>query len=127
MANFSQTWLQPFHLSRTYSRSRSKKWSWGPSEVEAFIKVKELLKSSRVLVHFDPQLPLILSCDASPYGLGAVLSHRMPSGEGPWDLYLVRLQLQNGSIHSWTKRPWLVCLVSNGIISMSTVGSLSQN
>ena len=60
---------------------KQKKWSWGPSEVEAFNKVKELLKSSRVLVHLDPQLPLILSCDASPYGLGAVLSHRMPSGE----------------------------------------------
>jgi hypothetical protein len=60
---------------------KRKKWSWGANEEEAFQAVKKLLQSSRVLVHFDPRLPLILSCDASPYGLGAVLSYKMPSGK----------------------------------------------
>ena len=31
-------------------------------------------------MHFDPSKELILSCDASPYGIGTVLSHAMPSG-----------------------------------------------
>jgi len=50
-------------------------WKWGPRQKKAFRHVKRLLRSSRVLTHFDDQLPLILECDASPYGLGAVLSH----------------------------------------------------
>ena len=42
--------------------------------------VKELLKSSGVLVHLHERLPLLFSCDASPYGVGVVLAHRMPDG-----------------------------------------------
>lgn len=68
-------------LSPLYSLLQtSKQWTWGKSQREAFRDVKDLLRSPRVLVHFDDQLPLVLSCDASPYGLGAVLSHRMPDG-----------------------------------------------
>ena len=60
---------------------KNKRWSWGQSQAEAFDAVKKLLLSSRVLVHFDDSLPLVLSCDASPYGIGAVLSHIMPNGD----------------------------------------------
>ena len=60
---------------------KRKKWTWDNSQEKAFEEVKKLLLSSRVLVHFDDKLPLILSCDASPYGVGAVLSHRMATGD----------------------------------------------
>ena len=43
--------------------------------------MKNLLKSIQVLSHYDDRLPLLLECDVSPYGLGAVLSHQMPDGE----------------------------------------------
>ena len=44
------------------------------------LKSNELLTSSQVLVHFDPKLDLVLACDASAYGIGAVLAHKMPDG-----------------------------------------------
>ena len=39
-----------------------------------------MLLSSNLLVHFDPSLELTLACDASPYGVGAVLAHRTADG-----------------------------------------------
>ena len=53
------------------------KWIWSQTQDKAFQHSKSLLQSSSLLVHYDEKKPLILSCDASPYGLGAVLSHQM--------------------------------------------------
>lgn len=55
-------------------------WTWGCEQEEAFVKSKKLLQSSATLVHYDPTEPLILACDASLYGVGAVLSHKMEDG-----------------------------------------------
>ena len=44
------------------------------------MEVKRLLQSSNLLVHFNPEKELILACDALPYGLEAVLLHRMEDG-----------------------------------------------
>ncbi|CAM4647097.1 unnamed protein product [Lepidochelys kempii] len=41
----------------------------------------DALLNSEVVTHFDPSLPLQLACDASPYGVGAVVSHIMPLGQ----------------------------------------------
>ena len=57
-----------------------KKWKWSKDCARAFKTAKQLITSEEVLTHFDPSLPLRLACDASPYGIGAVLSHRMPDG-----------------------------------------------
>ena len=43
-------------------------------------KSKELLLSSQVFTHFDPKMEIRLACDASDYGIGAVLSHVTADG-----------------------------------------------
>ena len=53
---------------------------WSPEAEQAFIRSKELLTCDDVLVHFNPSLDIILACDASSYGIGAVLAHKMPDG-----------------------------------------------
>ena len=40
-------------------------------------KAKDILNKRKLLVHYDQGKPLILSCNASPYGLTAVLSHQI--------------------------------------------------
>ena len=56
------------------------RWQWHEEQEAAFKKVKELLHSAPLLVHYDPAKEITLSCDASPYGVGVVLSHVMEDG-----------------------------------------------
>jgi len=58
-------------------------WEWGKDQQSAFHKVKKLLASDRVLVHYDPTKELVVSCDASSYGLGCVISHVIDGQERP--------------------------------------------
>ena len=51
------------------------RWKWTEVEQKAFVNSKKLLFSYPVLVPFDPKCEVILACDASLYGIGAVLSH----------------------------------------------------
>lgn len=69
--------LKPLHelLNKT------KTWNWTDKCETAFRGAKTALSQSEALTHFDSTLPLQLACDASPYGVGAVVSHIMPSGE----------------------------------------------
>lgn len=67
-------------LAPLYRLLRSKiSWEW-TQEKMSFDNSNNLLLSSKVLVHFDPNKELILACDASSYGVGTVLSHKMSDG-----------------------------------------------
>ena len=69
-------------LSNLYDLlGKDKKWIWGDKQKEAFRAAKEALQADSLLIHFDPMKPLVLACDASDYGIGAVLSHIMEDGQ----------------------------------------------
>ncbi|XP_058872250.1 uncharacterized protein K02A2.6-like [Acipenser ruthenus] len=70
------TLLAPLH----HLLQKKVPWCWKPQQEKAFQSAKKLLLTSQLLVHFDSKKPLLLACDASPYGVGAVLSHTLPDG-----------------------------------------------
>ena len=55
-------------------------WRWTTTEQESYKQSKNLVLSSKELVHFNPKLPFVLACDVSAYGMGAVLAHRLFDG-----------------------------------------------
>ena len=58
-------------------------WQWGKRQQASYKQAKELLASPKFLIHYSLDLPLVLSVDASPYGLGAVISHRVQGVDRP--------------------------------------------
>lgn len=75
LPNLSSQLVPLYHLLK-----HSTKWTWAEEQERAFKESKKLLTSSTLLVHFDPTLPIVLACDASQYGIGAVLAHKMHDG-----------------------------------------------
>ena len=67
-------------LAPLYELLPAKEWRWTPKQQSAFDDSKAMLLSGLVRVHYDPKLPIVVTCDASPYGVGAVLSHKMSDG-----------------------------------------------
>ncbi|XP_055355332.1 uncharacterized protein K02A2.6-like [Paramacrobiotus metropolitanus] len=55
-------------------------WDWSKECARQFRELKEDIVRATFLVHFNPEMPLVLAADASQYGLGAVLCHRFPDG-----------------------------------------------
>ena len=62
-------------------RRKDVPWKWTKKEEGAYQRLKEQLNSAKVLVYYNPKLPLKLDCDASSVGIRAVLSHVMETGE----------------------------------------------
>lgn len=71
------TILEPLHRLL----DRSQEWVWSDREQSSFNTAKHLLSCDLTLVHYDLNKPLVLTCDSSEYGVGAVLSHVMDNGQ----------------------------------------------
>ena len=60
---------------------KDKRWLWGADQKTAIEKAKCQLTSESLLVHYNTSKELLFSCDASPNGIAAVLSHTMLHGK----------------------------------------------
>ncbi len=77
---------------------------------KAFNKSKELLMSSQQLIHFDPKLPITLTCDVSNYGIGTVLSHILPDGSEKPVAYASRTLISAEKNYSQIEKEGLACV-----------------
>ena len=90
-------------LAPPYALLRSSTpWKWTAKEATVFKESKQLLLSSQVFVHFDSTQELVLSCDASPYGILEQSSHTATVTElnVPLNLHLAPSAKQSRSIHN---------------------------
>ncbi|KAK9679892.1 Integrase zinc binding domain [Popillia japonica] len=59
------------------------KIDWTEERETAFLASKEMIKNSRMLIIYRPDFDIIVAADASPYGVGAVISHIINGEERP--------------------------------------------
>ena len=53
---------------------QGQRWCWSKEQESAFSRIKSVLSSDKVLDHFKPENEIVLVCDASPTGVGAILT-----------------------------------------------------
>lgn len=81
-------------------------WRW----TKTFKASKDLLLSSQLLVHYDSTKELILACDASQYGIGAVLAHRLADGTEQPIGYVSRTLSRAEQNYSQIEKEGLACV-----------------
>ena len=85
-------------------------WKWGVEQKKAFVQSKQLLMSAKVLIHFDSSQDLTLACDASSYGLGAVLAHKTNDGSERPIAYASRTLSKAERNYSQLEKEGLACI-----------------
>ena len=73
------TLLEPMHALLR----QSNEWEWSSQCANSFNACKKLLCESQILELYDVHKEIQLTCDASAYGLGAVMSHIVDGVEKP--------------------------------------------
>ena len=75
LPNLAST-LHPLHVLLHADEPRH----WSDSCERAFQAAKQKLVEAPILAHYNPDYPIVLAGDSSTYGVGSVISHRLPHG-----------------------------------------------
>jgi hypothetical protein len=62
---------------------QNKTFNWSQSQQQAFGELKKALVEAPILIHPDPQIPYVITCDASGFATGAVLQQDQGKGLQP--------------------------------------------
>ncbi|XP_031338383.1 uncharacterized protein K02A2.6-like isoform X4 [Photinus pyralis] len=54
---------------------------WNELCDRAFAEIKKLISSDKILIHFDPHKPIVVTTDASKQGIAACLAHQLDNGD----------------------------------------------
>ena len=79
MANYSSRYIPDYATITEPLRALTKKnahFVWNKAQQEAFSKLKEALTSAPVMHYFDTKKETLLTVDASPVGISAILSQK---------------------------------------------------
>lgn len=74
------TILDPLYKLLEGKQGKKLQFNWNSTCETAFQEAKKAFMSEKILAHYNPVLPTIVACDASAYGVGAVLSQKQPDG-----------------------------------------------
>ena len=73
MDNFLEIWQ--IYLVHHELFKNSKQWNWSLNCEKSCKESKKRLMAAELLVHFDANKDIVITCDASQYGVGAVMSY----------------------------------------------------
>lgn len=86
MANYYSKFVNNFAqiMSPLYKLlQKDVKFQWSDSCEKSYNKIKEQITSDQVLVHYNPDLPIVLTTDASSNAVSGILAHKFSDGLKP--------------------------------------------
>ncbi len=84
MANYNCKYIPDYATISAPLRNLTKKnahFQWTPEHQNAFEKLKNVLTSVPVMAYFDTKKDTVITVDASPVGISAILAQKDPSGD----------------------------------------------
>ena len=107
LVNFCNRFIKDFAtISEPIRRLTRKKqpFIWKLEQQTAFDKLKQALQDPQIMAYYNPNAKIKLIVDASPFGLGGILSQRQPDGEFKVVSYGSRALTDVESRYSQTER-----------------------